>query len=66
MAISTETKTRWNEKLNAIISAYDNGKIILTDYEISFIDNVEKMLSCNYEITMNQSKYLNSIYWRIS
>lgn len=65
MPVSNETRLKWNNKLNAIITAIDNSSIILTDNELSFIDNMEKDLAMRIDITMNQSKYLNSIYGRI-
>ncbi len=60
--ISDQTRDKWKRKLNTILKYYESNSIQLNDWELEFVDSIEKRLSEGKDLTFNQSKSLNKIY----
>jgi hypothetical protein len=60
--ISNETREKWKDKLDTIIKSLDNCCVELNEWEIEFIDSIDKLLSDNKDLSFKQSKCLNKIY----
>jgi len=60
--ISDETRKKWKDRLDTIIKSLDNCCVELNEWEIEFIDSIDKLLSDNKDLSFKQSKCLNKIY----
>lgn len=64
--ISTKTREKWINKKNAILGSLDCGEIVLNEWEMNFMDSIDKVLeSENGLISVKQSKVLNRIYEKV-
>jgi hypothetical protein len=62
MSISNETREKWKDKLDTIIKSHENCCVELNEWEIEFVDSIDKLLSDNKDLSFKQSKCLNKIY----
>lgn len=58
-------RNKWITKIKTIFEANEMCCIVLTDWEMEFLDSIDKQLSESKPLTWKQSKCLNSIYERI-
>lgn len=63
--ISARTREKWIMKLRTIQEAVEYNSMQLNDWEIMFIDSIDRLLSEGKDISMQQSITLNRIYGRV-
>lgn len=64
--VSEETKTKWKEKIAAVIKAQQLKLITLNSWELDFILNLEYRMNHVGTLSIQQSINLNKIYGRIN
>lgn len=63
--ISNDTRTKWRNKVQAIIDAQDAKQLVLTEWEIGFIDSIDDRCSKGYDLSFRQAKKLGNIYDKV-
>jgi hypothetical protein len=59
--VSEETKKRWNERIAFLLDHSDD----LTEWESTFIQDIEKRLADGKYLTLAQSSKLNQIFHKV-
>jgi len=59
--ISDETRNKWKSKLKHILNHQDK----LSDWELTFIDSIDSVLSKDHDISFKQSSILSKIYEKV-
>lgn len=62
--ISEQTRNSWKDKLDTIYQAYEFATIELNDWEVNFMDSIDKTLNDGKDLSMKQSQCLTKIYER--
>ena len=63
--VSAKTRQMWHDRTEFLMDHLLDDRIALTEWEMTFIQDIEKRLSEERDLTLSQSSKLNEIFHRI-
>jgi hypothetical protein len=63
--VSAKTRQMWYDRTEFLMDHLVDDRIALTEWEMTFIQDIEKRLSKEKDLTISQSSKLNEIFHRI-
>jgi hypothetical protein len=63
--VSAKTRQMWYDRTEFLMDHLADDRIALTEWEMTFIQDIEKRLSEEKDLTLSQSSKLNEIFHRI-
>jgi hypothetical protein len=63
--VSAKTRQMWYDRTEFLMDHLVDDRIALTEWEMTFIQDIEKRLSEEKDLTLSQSSKLNEIFHRI-
>lgn len=61
--VSEETRKKWRERINWLLQ--DEVTVKLTEWESGFVQDIEKWIADERDLTLAQSSKLNDVYHRV-
>ena len=63
--VTEESRRRWKHRAAFILLAVEEGRAKLTEWEETFVQDIEKRMSDGKDLTLSQSSKLNQIFHKI-